>query len=188
MSVQFEPTDAGVDGPPDAQGPGCVAPDWAIAVPPLVPEMFPAATPFGLGSDGTGGIYISGLFGRTVDLGDGETRTSRGETDAFLMRLDDSTRKVVWARDFGFKSVDSSTAVAVNQNGTVAVIGDMSSYLNLGDGLELGPGAQFRQYLAGFSSSDGKPLFLTHVPLAFAGVLEKIRSDTRRRLRRVWLT
>jgi len=67
-----------------------------------------------VGSDGS--VVVVGGFERTADLGGGNALRSRGERDAFAVKLD-ARGQLVWARSFGSSSYDAATAVALGEDG-----------------------------------------------------------------------
>ncbi len=79
---------------------------------------------FGVVVDGTGNIYVTGDFTRTVDFdpGGGDMHTSNGELDISLSKFD-SLGNFEWARTWGGSDNDRSQGVAVDSSGNVYVTG-----------------------------------------------------------------
>jgi hypothetical protein len=81
-------------------------------------------------ADGEGGIFVAGKFGGTVDFGGGPL-SSAGNSDAFLLKLDDAGEHV-WSRRFGGSDVDIGTGVAVDGDGGVIAVGQFRGTVDFG--------------------------------------------------------
>ncbi len=75
----------------------------------------------GVTVDGTGNVYLTGLFSGTVTVG-GQSITSRGNTDIFLAKYNPAGA-LLWFRQAGGHSADEGDAVAVDNAGNVYVAG-----------------------------------------------------------------
>jgi len=86
----------------------------------------------GLATSADGSIFVSGSFSSTpFDIG-GATLGHAGSHDAFLGKIDASGNHV-WSKSFGGTVADSAEALAVDNEGNVAVVGSyQSSSINLG--------------------------------------------------------
>jgi len=78
----------------------------------------------GVAVDGTGAIYVTGLFAGSVDFGGGTASmlTSTGSADAFLAKYDPQGRHL-WSRRFGGSGSDGATGVAVDPLRSVVITG-----------------------------------------------------------------
>lgn len=88
--------------------------------------------------DGAGNTYLTGLFSGTVDFdrtasSSGDTLTSRGGFDGFLLKLDPSGA-FVWVRGFGGSGHDDGGAIAVDGNGNVYLTGVIANIADFYDG------------------------------------------------------
>jgi hypothetical protein len=69
-------------------------------------------------ADANGNVYITGVFGGTVDIG-GTVLTSAGGDDAFLAKWSSATNSIAWARRIGGPGVDQPYGLAANGTGVV---------------------------------------------------------------------
>ena len=79
----------------------------------------------GVAADGSGNVYVTGLFQKTVDFDPGggtDYHTSNGEGDVFLSKFD-STGNFEWARTWGGSDYDIGSAVAADGSENVYVTG-----------------------------------------------------------------
>lgn len=80
--------------------------------------------------DGSGNIYVAGLFANTVDFNPGagvsELTAPGGSTDAYVLKLAPDG-SFVWARRMGGTFGDNGTSLAVDGNGNVLVGGTINS-------------------------------------------------------------
>jgi len=87
---------------------------------------------YGATIDGAGNVYVTGSFRGTVDLNPGAgvfSRTSAGEEDVFVMKLD-SAGGFVWGATMGGAGLDRGQGVAVDGSGNVYVVGLFSGHSN----------------------------------------------------------
>jgi hypothetical protein len=75
----------------------------------------------GVGLDAAGNIYVTGVFGATVDFGGGPI-ASTGSTDIFLAKYGPDGNHL-WSRNFGGTSGDHPTGIFVDGDGTIAIVG-----------------------------------------------------------------
>lgn len=66
-------------------------------------------------------IYLTGGFRQSATFGS-QTVTSNGESDAFVLKMDQS-RNLIWLRTFGKSEADISFAIDVDQKGNVYTAG-----------------------------------------------------------------
>jgi hypothetical protein len=75
--------------------------------------------------DPTGNVYITNVFGGTVDFDPGAGTfylTSAGESDIFILKLNSSGR-FVWAKSFGGASFDGASGIAGDTSGNIYTTG-----------------------------------------------------------------
>ncbi len=79
---------------------------------------------YGVATDGSGNVYITGNFKSTVDFdpGGGDPHTSNGDSDCFLSKFD-SSGDFEWARTWGGYGYDRGFGVAADGSGNVYVTG-----------------------------------------------------------------
>jgi hypothetical protein len=86
--------------------------------------------------DGTGNVYISGVFQGTVDFDPGPgiaNLTSNGYYDAVVLKLD-SSGGYHWARSFGAAINDYAESVCIDQSGAVIVTGQFRGTVDFDPG------------------------------------------------------
>ncbi len=86
--------------------------------------------------DGSGNLYVTGLFEDTADFDPGpgtDEHTSNGDYDAFLSKFDLSGN-FKWARTWGGSSNDFGNGVAVDGSGNVYVTGNFKSTVDFDPG------------------------------------------------------
>ena len=79
---------------------------------------------YGVATDGSGNVYVTGFFQGTVDFdpGGGDINTSNGHEDVFLSKFD-SSGNFEWARTWGGADRDAGHGVATDGSGNVYVTG-----------------------------------------------------------------
>jgi hypothetical protein len=104
--------------------------------------------------DSSGNVYVTGLFGTSVDFDPGpgvESHTSNGDYDVFLSKFD-SSGDFLWAKTWGGNYKDCSYGVAGDGTGSVFVTGSIGSTADFdpGSGVDNHSGGAF---LSKFDSS-----------------------------------
>jgi len=96
---------------------------------------------YGIGTDSSGNIYITGQFQGTVDFDPGAGTTnliSNGNADVFLAKYS-SAGALVWAKNFGGTGDDVGFAISVMSNGTNVITGKFGAFgngtINFGGGV-----------------------------------------------------
>ena len=89
----------------------------------------------GVDSDGSGRVYVSGVFRETVEFnpGGGDAYTSNGESDVYLSKFD-SSGNYMWVRTWGGPMSDSGTGVADDGSGHVYVSGSFREAVEFNPG------------------------------------------------------
>jgi hypothetical protein len=81
----------------------------------------------GIGVDGSGNVYSSGVFGGTVDFDPSEevvvNLTSAGANDMFISKFDPSGN-FLWAKRFGGNFGDGPTPIFIDSSGNIYASGD----------------------------------------------------------------
>lgn len=108
-------------------------------------------------ADGAGNVYAGGLFGGPVDFGTGPVATI-GSFDGYVLALAGATGATRFARALGSSAGAALYALHVAADGTVLATGGVGGNANLGLG-PTSPLGSFDIFLAGLSSTDGKPLW-----------------------------
>jgi hypothetical protein len=80
--------------------------------------------------DGAGNVFATGGFFGSVNFG-GQTLTSIGKNDIFLVKLDASGQHV-WSQSFGDGSTQYASGVAVDSAGNVLLTGTMTGLVDFG--------------------------------------------------------
>jgi len=89
-----------------------------------------AAFAYGIGSDASGNVYITGSYGYGSDISfDGTTLQSLGSYDMFLVKYD-TDGNVQWANRMGGSNNDAAKAIHVDANGNTYITG---SFIDLAD-------------------------------------------------------
>jgi hypothetical protein len=124
---------AGLGCAPTTPSPTCYA---TIPVPHVTRDLF-VTPPAGLGMDAAGNTYVTANFtmNSPTSFG-GVSLTSTGGNDIFVGKYD-TAGNVVWALDIGDDDGVSATdqkasGAAVNQNGTVAIAGNVAGAVTFG--------------------------------------------------------
>src|SRR5205085_11936376 len=103
----------------------------------------------GVAVDRDGNIVLTGVFANTASLG-GAPLTSAGGNDGFLAKYDPAGRHL-WSHQFGnVSSYDGGNAVAVDDQGTIAVAGLFSRIVDFG-GISLTSAGSSDAFLARYS-------------------------------------
>lgn len=129
MDAGFDagPMDAGFDaGPMDAGGvPGTTVSALRLGSP-------GTDIGWGIATDASGNVLVTGSFSGTVDFGGGMVMTAGGE-DIFVLSLrPDGTFR--WARRFGGTGNDAGAAVSIDGSGNVRVTGSFTGTVDFGGG------------------------------------------------------
>jgi len=86
-----------------------------------------------LAFDGQGNLVVVGQFAGALNIA-GTTLTSAGGWDLFVAKLD-AAGKLLWAKGFGSKDgIEVATAVAVDSNDDIVVVGHHSKSFDIGSG------------------------------------------------------
>ncbi|SHI66160.1 SBBP repeat-containing protein [Flavobacterium terrae] len=86
--------------------------------------------------DGSGNIYMTGLFNLTVDFDPGTGTanfSSNGNNDIFVLKLDNSGN-FVWAKTFGGISFDRGISTCIDSYGNIYTAGDFSGTVDFDPG------------------------------------------------------
>jgi hypothetical protein len=89
-----------------------------------------SATTYNLVSDPDGAVLVVGWFSGTMDFGGG-ARTSAGNTDVFVVKLD-ADGQHLWDRRYGDASAQESEGIAVDDGGNVLLAGYFQGSIDLG--------------------------------------------------------
>ena len=99
-------------------------------------------------------IVVVGGFDGPVDFGDGDVRMPTG-SDAFVVKLQGNLM-TTWSRTFGEAAPQSASAVAVNDDGTVAVAGSFANAITIDTELTA---VDVRDAFVALLDSDGNALW-----------------------------
>jgi hypothetical protein len=135
---------------------------------------------YGLAVDGSGNVYLSGLFQGTASFGTA-TFTATGLYNGYLMELD-STGKVSWTKQLAGDAVNAYS-LAVDGAGTLDVLGNFEGTANLDPGLgtfnvrssnplSSDPNANFDQFILQLAQAG---------PLTFTGLAGVVSASYRLR-------
>ncbi len=84
----------------------------------------------GIAYDANGNLIVTGGFSTSVDFGGGAV-TSKGGTDAFVMKLN-ASHTLAWVQTFGGTLTDEAVSAAVDTSGELLVGGLFESTVSLG--------------------------------------------------------
>lgn len=84
---------------------------------------------FGVGTDSTGNVYVTGQFQNTVNFGGGNV-VSAGNADIFVLKLTNAGA-FTWVKRFGSTGNDVANGISVASSGTFAITGFFGQF---GDG------------------------------------------------------
>lgn len=84
----------------------------------------------GIAYDANGNLVVTGGFSSSVDFGGGAV-TSKGGTDAFVMKLN-ASHTLAWVQTFGGTLTDEAVSAAVDTSGELLVGGLFESTVSLG--------------------------------------------------------
>jgi hypothetical protein len=92
----------------------------------------------GVAVDGTGAVYLTGVFTGNVDLGggalvDGEPASTYGTEDVFLAKLTTDGAHV-WSKSFPGYHAQSTQSIAVTNGGRIALLGTFTGDVDFGCG------------------------------------------------------
>ncbi len=111
----------------------------------------------GVGVDGQGNVYVSGVFNNTVNIGEGLlTLTSRGIGDIFVMKFS-KTGSLLWSHQYGSTGDDNTYDVDVDQEGSMVLNGYFAGTVDF-DGIALTSKGSQDQFVVKMSP-DGKVLW-----------------------------
>ncbi|MFO0907776.1 MAG: hypothetical protein U0794_05345 [Isosphaeraceae bacterium] len=79
---------------------------------------------FSISVDGAGSVFTTGIFSNTASFGPSITKTSAGDTDIFVTKMDNNGN-VLWTSAFGGLGHDDGTAVVQDGAGGVYLTGDI---------------------------------------------------------------
>lgn len=124
--------------------------------------------------DSAGDLVLSGRFGGTIDLGGGAL-TSKGEGDGFIAKYTPGG-DYQWANQYGGLGTDSVSALSVDKDNNILIIGQFTDMIDLGQGPLSGNGAFVAKY-----KPSGLPLWSR--PFTYKGsgaaVADAIAVDSR---------
>jgi hypothetical protein len=86
---------------------------------------------FGLGIDGTGGLFVTGGFEQTMTVGTTALK-SAGRADGYVLKYD-SKGTLEWAQQFGGKDDDMGLEVRADEYGNAIVSGKFAAEATFGD-------------------------------------------------------
>jgi hypothetical protein len=88
---------------------------------------------FGVATDPSGNVIITGFFNGSVDFGGGHVITTGGAEDVYLAKLDPSGN-TLWASGYGGTSSQSALGVATDAAGNIAITGVLFGAPDFGGG------------------------------------------------------
>ncbi len=86
---------------------------------------------YGIAPDAAGGVYVTGYFSGTGNLG-GSNLTSAGGTDIFVARLASTDGATTWSKSFGSTGSDYGIQVGVDASGNAVVGGHFAGSVSFG--------------------------------------------------------
>lgn len=92
--------------------------------------------------DGTGNVYVTGLFMGLVDFDPGVGNAdliSNGDWDVFILKLDPNGN-FVWAKSYGSADTDQTWDLKIDQSGNLYTIGTFDSHILTTLDFDPGPG------------------------------------------------
>jgi hypothetical protein len=87
----------------------------------------------GIAIDSQDNLIVVGEFSQTLKV-EGASLQSAGGTDVYVMKLESSSRKLVWARRFGGTGNDIGLSVAVDADNSIYVAGSFEGTVDFGGG------------------------------------------------------
>jgi hypothetical protein len=120
--------------------------------------------------DGSGNVYITGLFFGTVDFDPGmgtSNLTSGGSSDIFISKLD-AAGNFLWAKNIGGTSFDGANSITLDGSGNVYLTGAFSGTVDF----DLGAGTS---NLTGLGNED---IFILKLGTASVGILDNSFGNT----------
>jgi PKD repeat protein len=119
----------------------------------------------GVAATAAGDVVVAGYFSGTIDFGTGPLTSehlpwldANEYRDAFVARYT-ALGAPVWALRLGAESDDRAHAVAVDASGNVAVTGQVSNYVDFGDGTVTSTAGSTDAFVALYASVDGHHLW-----------------------------
>lgn len=106
----------------------------------------------GVAVDSSGIVYLTGSFQGTVTFG-GESPTSQGDSDFFLLRQAASDGNPIWVKTAGSSDYDTGLRVVADGNDGISVAGEHIGILDLGGGPLPGSGTLYEVFLGQFNES-----------------------------------
>ena len=88
----------------------------------------------GIAVDGTGNVLVTGNFGGSVSCGPGQSGTSSGGNDVFVIRMSGANGGPIWTKAFGDADNQYGYGVAADSNGDALVTGFYSGSIDFGGG------------------------------------------------------
>jgi hypothetical protein len=108
------------------------------------------AVPYSMAIDGSGDIYIAGIFSDTVDFDPGAGTANliaNGQTDIFICKLN-ASGGYIWAKSIGGSGVEYPASIAVDGHGSLYVAGVFRDTVDF----DPGPGSAIRTVIPGHTS------------------------------------
>jgi len=110
-------------------------------------------------TDDEGNVYIASQFTGTVTIGN-RSLTSVGSQDAYVGKFD-RTGNLVWLRHISGSGSTSAEGLTVDNKGRVAIVGDVSGTMTIGNHNHYGNG--YDGYVATFLAESGHTLWLSNI-------------------------
>jgi hypothetical protein len=108
---------------------------------------------YGIATDSSGNVYVTGGFRITADFGSGTSLNSAGGIDGFVAKYDTSGT-VEWAESIGGTSSISGYGIATDSSGNVYVTGFYQGTANFGSGTSLNSNAgNYDVFIAKYNTS-----------------------------------
>jgi len=93
----------------------------------------------GIAVDGTGNVLVTGSFGNTLSCAIGQSATSLGVADAFVLRMSGINGGPIWTKGFGDAANSQyGYGIAAAGNGDALVTGSFYGSINFGGGVITG--------------------------------------------------
>jgi hypothetical protein len=117
---------------------------------------------YGIATDPSGNIAVTGTFSNTINLGGGDLTSGNAMIDVFVVKLN-AAGGYVWGRQIGTANDnEGANGVAMDGSGNVIVTGNVNADVNFGGGLLDALGSS-DAYVAKYAAANGNHLWSRRV-------------------------
>lgn len=110
---------------------------WATRAGKLAGDITSENKGYGVATDCSGNVYVTGEFIGTITFGNNITLVSAGSSDIFVAKINPANGEWVWATRAGSTGIDKGNEITTNCRGDVFVTGEFSGTVTFGNSITL---------------------------------------------------